>query len=241
MGLLFAALPPNYHSVLGKLCYLCVLQLPLYETMLTFSVFLCRTHGYLQTGRQNQGRTLALMVTQDLLLLLLHLHWWKNSQPLLWGFPVTGTGRISASQTTGLNVSSESTVYKTIANLSNSTKKPTVRALKVKEMSLRQVAQSNHSLGTVLTPKQSTNGLRVSSTLSCLCFASQELSSLPAFHSAFVLFCNSCCLSGWLHVTCVCVYTQTSCDPSFCVTVRHKGIEACKESLHWALSPSSQF
>lgn len=134
MGLLFAALPPNYRSVLGKLCYFRVLQLPLYETVLTFSGFLCRTHRYRQIGRQNQGRTLALMVTQDLLLLLLHLHWWKNSQPLLWGFPVTGTGRISVSQTTGLNVSSESTVYKTIVNLSNSTKKPTVRALKVKDV-----------------------------------------------------------------------------------------------------------
>lgn len=129
--------------------------------------FLCRTHWYLQTGRQNQGRTLSLVVTQDLLLLLLHLHWWKNSQPLLWGFPVTGTGRISVPHNTGLNMSSDLTVCKTIVNLSNSTKS-TVRALKVKYMLLREVAQSSHSLGTVVTPKQPTNGLRVSSSLSCL-------------------------------------------------------------------------
>lgn len=129
--------------------------------------FLCRTHWYLQTGRQNQGRTLSLMVTQDLLLLLLHLHLWKNSQPLLWVFPVTGTGRISVPHNTELNMSSDLTVCKTIVNLSNSTKS-TVRALKVKYMLLREVAQSNHSLGTVVTPKRSTNGLRVFPTLSCL-------------------------------------------------------------------------
>lgn len=115
---------------------------------------------------------------------------WKSSQPLFWGSSVSGTEIISVPQNTRPNLPSDyifiRNVYKNVVDLFNFTEP--VQALKMKHILLRKVSQSNHSLGTAVTPEWAWGFSQLCLMLEVLA----EQHSLPPVHSALILFCNGC-------------------------------------------------